>query len=471
MTSDTTADILIIGAGPGGYVAAIRAAQLGFRVVCVEQKETLGGTCLNEGCIPSKALLHSSHLYEEARLHFQDHGIHFAAVTLDLPRMMARKNALVHELTKGIEFLFKKNKITHVKGTAKLLSSQQIQVETATGSHVWTAQKAIILATGSVPVFLPETTVDETAIVSSTGALILNTVPQTMMIVGGGYIGLEMGSVWRRLGAHVTVVEFLDRIVPLMDRETGNQLHKILEKQGLVFKLLTKVEAVVKEKKGVRVTLASGPDFSQKEEAYIDVLLLSLGRKPRVEGLGLEAVGIQVDDRGCVPVNTHFETVCPGIYAIGDLIPGPMLAHKAEEEGIAVAEILAGQAGHVNYAVIPSVIYTHPEVASVGLSEEEAKNQGIPYRTGKFSFLANARAKANGHTEGWVKILADPQTDRVLGVHIVGPDAGTLIAEAALAMEFGASAEDIARTCHAHPTLNEAVKEAALAVDGRALHA
>lgn len=462
-----TTDIIIIGAGPGGYVAAIRAAQLGFQVVCIDKRSTLGGTCLNEGCIPSKALLHSSHLYEEARLHLKDHGIQVGGVALDLFQMMARKDTIVRDLTKGIDFLLKKNNVTRLTGSAKLLSGQQVQV----GTQVWTAEKAIILATGSVPIFLPGVTVDETAIVSSTGALALNKVPQTMMVLGGGYIGLEMGSVWRRLGTAVTVVEVLDRIVPLMDGETGRQFHKLLEKQGMRFQLSTKVEGAVKEKTGVRVTLAKGPDFSQKEEMMVDVLLLSLGRRPCTEGLGLETLGIQLDNRGFIPVNARFETSCPGVYAIGDLIPGPMLAHKAEEEGVAVAELLAGQAGHVNYKVIPSVIYTAPEVASVGLSEEEAKAQGRAYRVGKFGFLANARAKANGHTEGWVKILADPQTDQVLGVHILGPEAGTLIAEAALAMEFSASAEDIARTCHAHPTLSEVMKEAALAVDGRALHA
>jgi dihydrolipoamide dehydrogenase len=463
------ADIILIGGGPGGYVAAIRAAQLGFKVVCVEKRATLGGTCLNEGCIPSKALLHSSHLYEEASHGFASHGILTQGVKLDLGQMLGRKDKVVGELTKGIDFLFKKNKIHRVIGTASLKSGKVVEVQTQAGLETWEASRAVILATGSVPITLPGVTVDEQQIVSSTGALSLEKVPGKMVVIGGGYIGLELGSVWRRLGTDVTVVEFLDRLVPAMDAELGLALHKSLEKQGMQFKLGTRVEGAISGKSGVQLKLVSGD--GKEETLQTDCVLLSVGRKPYTEGLGLEALGVTLDARGVVQVNPKtFETHCPGLYAIGDVIPGPMLAHKAEEEGVALVEMLAGQAGHVNYHAIPSVVYTHPEAASVGLTEEALKQAGTGYRVGKFPFMANSRAKASGLAEGWVKMLADATTDQLLGVHVIGPDAGTLIAEAVMAIEFGASAEDLARTCHAHPTLSEAMKEAALSVDARAIH-
>ena len=463
------ADIIIIGGGPGGYVAAIRAAQLGFKVMCVDKRATLGGTCLNEGCIPSKALLHSSHLYEEASHDFGAHGIMANQVQLDLGKMLGRKDGVVGELTKGIDFLFKKNKVQRVVGTATLKAAKSVDIQTASGVESWEASKAMILATGSVPIDLPGVAVDEKKIVSSTGALCLDAVPKRMVVIGGGYIGLELGSVWRRLGSQVTVVEFLDRLVPAMDVELGSALHKSLEKQGMQFKLGTKVQGASVEKSGV--TLKVETKDGKTETLETDCVLVSIGRKPYTQGLGLEALGVNLDQRGVVQVNPKtFETSCKGLYAIGDVIPGPMLAHKAEEEGVALVEMLAGQAGHVNYEAIPSVVYTHPEAASVGQTEEALKEAGVSYRVGKFPFMANSRAKAVGTTQGWVKMLADATTDQLLGVHAIGPDVGTLIAEAVMAIEFGASAEDLARTCHAHPTLSEAMKEAALAVDGRAIH-
>ncbi len=463
------ADIIIIGGGPGGYVAAIRAAQLGFKVVCVEKRTTLGGTCLNEGCIPSKALLHSSHLYEEACHGLASHGIVTQGVQLDLGNMLGRKDKVVGELTKGIDFLFKKNKVQRVVGTASLKSGKTVEVKTQAGLEIWEASKAVILATGSVPITIPGVTVDEKQIVSSTGALSLEKIPDKMVVIGGGYIGLELGSVWRRLGTDVTVVEFLDRLVPAMDAELGLALHKSLEKQGMHFKLGTRVQEAIPGKSGVQLKVISAD--GKEETLQTDCVLVSVGRKPYTDGLGLEALGVALDARGVVQVNPKtFETSCPGLYAIGDVIPGPMLAHKAEEEGVALVEMLVGQAGHVNYGAIPSVVYTHPEAASVGLTEEALKQAGVNYKTGKFPFMANSRAKASGSSEGWVKMLADAATDQLLGVHVIGPDAGTLIAEAVMAIEFGASSEDLARTCHAHPTLSEAMKEAALAVDARALH-
>ena len=459
----TEFDVIIIGGGPGGYVAAIRAAQLGMNVACVEMRGSLGGTCLNVGCIPSKALLNSSEKYEEARLHFADFGVK-TKVELDLKTMQSHKDKVVVDLTKGIEGLFKKNKVTYIVGKGVISGANEVTV----GKDVYKT-KRIVIATGSDVMPLPGVAVDEKKIVSSTGALALDKVPEHLVVVGGGVIGLELGSVWRRLGAKVTVVEFLDKIGGGLDGEVGKQFQRLLEKQGMVFKLGAKVTSADSKGKGVTLTLepAKGGD---KETLVADVVLVAIGRRPYTDGLGLDKVGVKLDERKRVITDGHFETNVKGIYAIGDVIAGPMLAHKAEDEGVAVAEIIAGQAGHVYYDGIPSVIYTSPEVAAVGKTEEELKAAGVAYKAGKFPFMANSRGRAVGRTEGFVKILADATSDRVLGVHIIGPDAGTLIAEAALAMEYGASSEDIARTCHAHPTLSEAVKEAALAVLGRAIH-
>lgn len=461
-------DVVVIGGGPGGYVAAIRAAQLGFRVACIEKRGALGGTCLNVGCIPSKALLQSSEIYEEMS-HIAPHGIKVKDISLDLAAMMARKSKVVDDLTKGIEGLFKKNKVAYYKGHGIIMGSGQVSIKLNEGAPESILCKNIIIATGSDVMPLPGVTIDEKRIVSSTGALEFKEVPKSMIVVGGGYIGLEMGSVWRRLGSDVTVVEYLDRIVPGMDMEIGRQFHKILEKQGMKFKLGTKVLEAKASLKDVTLTveLASG---GNQEKIKADVVLIAIGRKPYTENLGLKEAGIELDERGRVKVNHHFETNIKGVYAIGDVIQGPMLAHKAEDEGVAVAEIIAGQAGHVDYNTIPGVVYTYPEVAAVGQTEEQVKASGISYKVGKFPFQANSRARAISQTDGLVKIIADAKTDRVLGVHIIGPDAGTMIAEAVIAMEFGGSSEDIARTCHAHPTLNEAVKEAALAVEQRAVH-
>jgi dihydrolipoamide dehydrogenase len=463
-------DIVIIGGGPGGYVAAIRAAQLGMRVACVENRDKLGGTCLNIGCIPSKALLQSSEKFEEATHSFAAHGVKLSGIALDLQAMMARKDKVVGDLTKGVEFLFKKNKITWIKGIGRIAAPGKVSVQLVNGGGTQElAAKSIVIATGSDILGLPGIDIDEKQIVSSTGALALEMVPEHLVVVGGGYIGREMGSVWRRLGAKVTVVEFLDRITPNMDSETGKLLQRVLTKAGFVFKLGTKVVGAVKSKSGVTLQLepAAGGD---KSELKADIVLVAIGRRPFTDGLGLQEIGVTLDNKQRVKVDAHYQTNIPGIYAIGDVIAGPMLAHKAEDEGTVLVEMLAGQKPHLNYDAIPAVIYTWPEVASVGKTEEELKAAGIAYKTGKFPFTANSRARTNADTDGFVKILADAMTDRVLGVHIIGPDAGTMIAEAALAMEYGASAEDIARTTHAHPTLNEAVKEAALAVDGRAIH-
>lgn len=460
-------DLIVIGAGPGGYVAAIRAAQLGMSVLCIEKRKILGGTCLNVGCIPSKALLYSSHKYEEAQYHLADHGVMVGNLSLNLNKMMEHKDKVVDQLTRGIDFLFKKNKIAHLIGTAHLLSSHEVSIKTENEEEIWQA-RYILIATGSESTTLPGISVDEKKIVSSTGALNLQKVPKNMIVVGGGYIGLEMGSVWNRLGSKVKVVEFMDRIVPQMDHELGAGLQKSLIKQGLEFKLSTKVIGIKEKKEEALVEVESS--LGNRESLEADMILVATGRKPFTHGLGLEKIGVALNEKGFIVVNERYETSISGLYAIGDVIPGPMLAHKAEEEGIAAVENMAGLYGHVNYGLVPSVIYTNPEVASVGKTEEELKVEEKVYKIGKFPFLANSRAKAVGETEGFVKILADPLTDRVLGVHIIGPDAGTLIAEAALAMEFSASSEDIARTCHAHPTLNEAVKEAALAVEGRAIH-
>ena len=457
-------DVIVIGSGPGGYVCALRAAQLGMRVGCVEKRATLGGTCLNIGCIPSKALLQSSEEYDHSRHALADHGVLVDSVKLDLARMQARRGEVVTANVKGVEFLFRKNKVTWLKGTGRIVAPGQVDVDGTVHET-----KSIVIATGSDSMPLPGVEVDEKQIVTSTGGLELDKVPGHLVVIGGGYIGLELGSVWRRLGAEVTVVEFLDRIVPTMDGEVARTFQRILAKQGLKFRLGTKVTAARSGNDGVTLTLEPAKGGAA-EELTADVVLVSIGRRPFSQGLGLESVGVELDERSRVKTDAHFATNVPGIYAIGDVIAGPMLAHKAEDEGVAVAEILAGQAGHVNYEVIPGVVYTWPEVASVGRNEEELKAAGIAYNVGKFPFTANGRARAMGDTEGFVKLLGDKTTDRLLGAHIIGPDAGTLIAELAIAMEFGASAEDVARTCHAHPTLEEAVKEAALAVEGRALH-
>jgi len=462
-------DVIVIGSGPGGYVCAIRAAQLGMKVAVVEKEKTFGGTCLNIGCIPSKALLHASHLYDEAGHLFDRMGIKVNKPRLDLPGMMKFKDEGVDSNVKGVAFLFKKNKVESFRGIGRIAGAGAVEVTGPRGKSEKLEAKAIVIATGSDVARLPGIEIDEKRIVSSTGALALDKVPQRLLVVGAGVIGLELGSVWRRLGAEVVVVEFLDRILPGMDDEVCRQFHRMLEKQGMTFKLSSKVTGVAPAEGALQASVASA-NGGETAAIAADVVLVSIGRVPFTEGLGLEAVGVKRDNKGRVLVDARFATNVPGIHAIGDVIAGPMLAHKAEEEGVAVAEILAGQAGHVNYDVIPNVVYTFPEIASVGKSEEELKTARIAYRVGKFPFTANARAKVNLETEGFVKILADAGTDRVLGVHILGADAGNMIAEAAVGMEFGAAAEDIARTCHPHPTLSEAVKEAALAVDKRAIN-
>ncbi|MFJ5487471.1 dihydrolipoyl dehydrogenase [Hansschlegelia beijingensis] len=462
-------DLVVIGSGPGGYVCAIRAAQLGLKVAVVEKRATHGGTCLNVGCIPSKALLHASELFEEAGHKFGKMGIGVGQPTLDLAQMMAFKDEGVAGNVKGVDFLFKKNKIETFHGTGRILGAGKVEVAGDGGETQTLETKAVVIATGSDVARLKGLEIDERTIVSSTGALSLPEVPKKLVVVGGGVIGLELGSVWRRLGSEVVVVEFLDRILPGMDVDLGRQFQRLLEKQGMTFRLGSKVTGATKQAEGLSVTVEPAKG-GEAETLEADVVLVAIGRVPYTEGLGLEEAGVELDERGRVKTDGHFKTSVDGVYAIGDVIAGPMLAHKAEDEGVAVAEILAGKPGHVNYGVIPNVVYTYPEVASVGKTEEELKADGVDYRAGKFPFTANGRAKANGTTEGFVKILADAKTDRVLGVHIIGPDAGTLIAEAALGMEFSASSEDIARTCHAHPTLSEAVKEAALAVEGRAIH-
>ena len=462
-------DVVVIGAGPGGSVAAIRAAQLGLKTAVVEKWDTLGGTCLNVGCIPSKALLVSSEKYDEAKHHLGHHGVKIEGLGLDLAALMAHKSKVVKDLTGGIEFLLKKNKVTWLKGLGRLAGPGALEVVGKDGAVQAVAAKNIIIATGSEVTPLPGVTIDEQRVVSSTGALKLPEVPKKLVVVGAGVIGLELGSVWKRLGAEVTVVEFLDRILPGMDSELAKSAQKILAKQGLSFKLSTKVTAAVPGAGGVSLTLEPAAGGAA-ETIEADYVLVAIGRRPYTEGLGLETVGIEKDARGRIKTDKHFQTKIPGIYAIGDVIEGPMLAHKAEDEGVVVAEIIAGQSGHINYDAIPGIVYTSPEIATVGKTEEQLKEAGVAYKTGKFPFSANGRARAMMSTDGFVKVLADAKTDRVLGVHILGPDAGHLIAEIGLAMEFGASAEDIARTCHAHPTLSEAVKEAALAVDGRAIH-
>jgi dihydrolipoamide dehydrogenase len=459
-------DVVIIGAGPGGYVAAIRAAQLGLRTGCIEDRASLGGTCLNIGCIPSKALLQSSEKFAEAGHALAEHGVKVGEVRLDLGVMMGRKDKVVTTLTRGVEFLFRKNKVDWLKGKGRIVAPGRLAIAGPDGAASEVEATSIIISTGSENSRLPGIAIDEKRIVSSTGALALDRVPARLTVIGGGYIGLELGSVWQRLGAKVTVVEVLDHIVPNMDRELGTALQRVLTRSGLDFKLGAKVIGIRDANDGLSLEL----DGAERQTLTADVVLVSIGRRPYTEGLGLEGVGVALDEQGRVVVDEGFATNIPGIYAIGDVIRGPMLEHKAAEEGIALAEQLAGQKSRVDYDAIPAVIYTWPEVASVGKTEEELKAAAVPYRTGKFPFTANPRARTNGYTEGFVKIVAESETDRVLGVHIIGPDAGTLIAEATLAKEFGASAEDIARTCHAHPTLSEALKEAALAVDGRAIH-
>ena len=462
-------DVVVIGGGPGGYVAAIRAAQLGMRTACVEMRSTLGGTCLNVGCIPSKALLQSSEKFAEAEHALAAHGVTLGKVGLDLATMLARKDKVVGENVRGVEYLFRKNKVTWIKGAGRIAGPNAVEVASGGGKSDTLQAKAIVIATGSDVVRLPGIEIDEKRIVSSTGALVLDSVPKRLVVIGAGYIGLELGSVWGRLGSEVTVVEFLDRICPGMDAEVARHLQRTLQKQGFTFRLGTKVASA--KASGKSVTLALEPaQGGAGEEIAADAVLVSVGRRPYTDGLGLESAGVALDEKKRVRVDGQFRTNIPGIFAIGDVIAGPMLAHKAEEEGSAVAEIIAGQKPHIDYDAIPAVVYTQPEVASVGKSEEDLKAAGVAYAIGKFPFTANARARCNGDTEGFVKILADAVTDRVLGVHIIGADAGTMIAEAALAMEFGASSEDIARTCHAHPTLPEAVKEAALAVAKRAIH-
>jgi dihydrolipoamide dehydrogenase len=465
-----TYDLIVIGTGPGGYVCAIRAAQLGFKVAVVEKRATFGGTCLNVGCIPSKAMLHASERYEEAGHSLGAMGIELPPPRLDLPKMLAFKDQGVKGNVDGVAFLMKKNKIDTVHGSATIAAPGRIEVRLAAGGAHTLETRSIVIATGSDVARLPGIDIDEETIVSSTGALSLPQVPKRMLVIGAGVIGLELGSVWRRLGSEVQVVEFLDRVLPGVDGEVGRTVQRILGKQGMSFKLSSKVTAVNKNGAGHRVTIepASGP--GEATQVDTDVVLVATGRVPYTNGLGLESVGVKLDNRRRVIVDAHYQTSVPGIYAIGDVIAGPMLAHKAEDEGMAVAEILAGKAGHVNYDVIPNVIYTFPEVASVGKSEEDLKAAGIAYNAGKFPLTANGRAKVNKTTDGFIKVLADATTDRILGVHVIAPVASEMIAEAAVIMEFGGSAEDLARTCHAHPSLTEAVKEAALAVDKRPIH-
>ncbi len=463
--AESTFDVVVIGGGPGGYVCAIRAAQLGFKVACVEKRGTLGGTCLNVGCIPSKALLAASEKFEEAAHGLAKFGIKVGGVELDLPGMQSHKDKVVKDNVTGIEFLFKKNKIAWLKGAGKITAPNTVEVE---GVGTITASKAIVIATGSDVTPLPGIAIDEKRVVSSTGALSLPEVPKHLVVIGGGVIGLELGSVWGRLGAKVTVVEYLERVLPTMDNELSKQAQRIFAKQGMDFKLSTKVTGASVSETGVTLTVEPAAG-GEAQTIDADTVLVAIGRRPYTEGLGLETVGVELE-RGRVKIDGHFQTNVPGIYAIGDVVEGPMLAHKAEEEGVALAEQLAGQKSHVNHDLVPGVVYTWPEVAAVGKTEEQLKAAGVAYKTGKFPFTANGRARAGGNTDGFVKILSDASTDQVLGVHMIGPNVSEMIGELVLAMEFSASAEDVARTCHAHPTLSEAVKEAALAVDGRPLH-
>jgi len=461
-------DVVVIGGGPGGYVCAIRLAQLGLNTACVESRGTLGGTCLNVGCIPSKSLLNLSEKYYEAKKDFNNLGIELKDINLNLSKIMNNKKKSVLTLTKGVEFLFKKNKVTYIKGKGSISSKNNVSVVDENGKKTNYQSKNIVISTGSVPISPSNIKIDEQYIVSSTGALSFDKVPKELIIVGGGYIGLEMGSIWKRLGSNVTIIEFADHIIPGMDKEISIEFLKILKKQGINFELNSKVTAASVIKNKVVVDFTNNKIKKIRKEG--DKVLLALGRKSNIEGLNLKELGIQTDKHDKIIINDKFQTSIKNIYAIGDVIAGPMLAHKAEEEGIAVAEIITGQAGHVNYKVIPSVIYTHPEVAAVGKTEEQLKEENIKYKVGKFPFLANSRAKINNEADGFVKIIADEQTDKILGVHMIGPHVGNMIAEICVAMEFGASSEDIARTCHAHPTHTEAIKEAALAVDKRPIH-
>ncbi len=457
-------DVIVIGAGPGGYVAAIRAAQLGMKVACVEKRKTLGGTCLNVGCIPSKAMLHSSEKFEDAAKHFSDIGIKTGKVELDLKTMMKFKDGVVDSNVKGIDFLFKKNKITRIEGTGEIAAAGKVRV----GKDTYDAQY-IIIATGSDVITLPGIEIDEKQIVSSTGALELPSVPKSMIVIGGGVIGLELGTVWRRFGASVTVVEYLDNILPGMDGEIRKEALKIFKKQGIEFKLSSKVTGAKTSKKGVDLTVEPAAG-GKAETLSAEVVLMAIGRKAYTDGLGLDAVGVKRDERGRIAVDEHFETNVEGIFAIGDVIAGPMLAHKAEDEGVILAEILAGQSGHIDYNLVPGVVYTWPEIANVGKTEEQLKEAGVEYNSGKFPFMANGRARAMGVLDGFVKILSCAKTDRVLGAHMIGPNVGELMAEVVSVMEFQGTAEDIARTSHSHPTLSEVVKEAALAVHKRPIH-
>ena len=461
-------DLIVIGTGPGGYVAAIRAAQLGMKVACVEKETSLGGTCLNIGCIPSKALLSSSEKFIEFKNHSNEHGILADKINFDISKMMQRKNKIVKKLTTGIEFLFKKNKIKHISGHASFVDNSTINVKNEKDERRYSASNFII-ATGSSSINIPAISIDEKNIVSSTGALSLEKIPSTMLVIGGGYIGLEMGSVWSRLGAKVTVVEALDRIVPTMDGEIAAEFMKSLQKQGMEFKLSHKVISAKSSSKNIEVTMEAIKDKKQIKDKF-DIVLMAIGRKPNTENLNLEKIGIKLNDQKAIVIDKKFKSSVDNIYAIGDVVPGPMLAHKAEEEGIACVEIIKGQKTHVNYENIPAIVYTNPEVASVGKTEEQIKKSNIEYKVGKFPFMANGRALTTSASEGFVKILVDKKTDSILGAHIIGHDAGQLIAEIVTTMEFGGSAEDIARICHAHPTTSEAVKEAALSVDGRAIH-
>ncbi len=461
-------DVVIIGGGPGGYVAAIRAAQLGLKTACVEKRKSLGGTCLNVGCIPSKALLEISHKYHDAAHQFEKLGIEVSKPKIDVKKLLSNKNDIIAGLTGGIAGLFKKNKVTHVLGHAKFVNKNEIEVTKEDGSKEKISAKNFVIATGSEVTKLPGVEIDEKVIVSSTGALDLEVVPKKMIVIGAGVIGLELGSVWGRFGAEIEVIEYLDKITPAMDAEVSRNFQRILEKQGFKFRLSTKVVSVKKDKNGATVEIEPAAGGA-KETLNADVVLVAIGRKPNTENLGLENVGIKTNQRGFIE-NHHLKTNVENIYVIGDVTTGPMLAHKAEDEGVAVAEIIAGQAGHVNYDVIPNVIYTYPEIASVGKTEEELKAAGVEYKVGKFTMMANSRARATFDDQGFVKILACAKSDRILGAHIIAREAGNTIHEVVVAMEFGGSAEDIARTCHAHPTYNEAVKEAALAVDKRAIH-
>ncbi len=460
-------DLIVIGAGPGGYVAAIRAAQLGMKVACIEKEPSLGGTCLNIGCIPSKALLNSSEKFVEISNHAAEHGIKTSKIDLDLNVLMDRKTKIVKKLTTGIGFLFKKNKITHIPGMASFVDKNTISI-TNGKNEITASAKNFIIATGSSSIEIPNIPVDEKQIVSSTGALSLYKIPKSLLVIGGGYIGLEMGSVWSRLGSKVTVVEALDRIVPTMDGEIAKEFMKMLTKQGLEFKLSHKVSSAKLGKSGVDVEMETS-DKKKIKENY-EIVLMSVGRKPNTEGLGLEKIGIKLTAKKSIEIKDNFQTSVEGIYAIGDVVPGPMLAHKAEEEGVACVEFINGQKPHINYDAIPAIVYTNPEIASVGKTEEQLKQEKKDFKVGKFPFMANGRALTTSASEGFVKILVDKQTDEILGAHIIGHDAGQLIAEIVTTIEFGGSAEDIARVCHAHPTTSEAVKEAALSVDGRAIH-